>query len=64
MGPVTFTSAAHAPSEGFTSALNLICVICVSAVICGYGLTSQAIDNVFVVVEYVTPEPLLHVVQS
>ena len=64
IGPVTFTSADQAPSAGFTSALKRICVICVSAVVSGNTLTSQAIDRVLVVVEYVIPEPLLHVVQS
>ena len=64
IGPVTLTSATQAPSAGFTSALNLICVIWVSAVTCGYGRTSQATERVLVVVEYVTPDPLLQVVQS
>ena len=64
IGPVTLMSATQAPSAGFTSALNLTCVICVSAVVSGNTRTSQAIERVLVVVEYVMPEPLLQVVQS
>ena len=51
IGPVTLTSAAQAPSAGFTSALKRICVICVSAVVKGNTRTSQATERVLVVVE-------------
>ena len=51
IGPVTLMSADQALSDGFTSALNLIWVICVSAVVKGNTRTSQAIDRVLVVVE-------------